>query len=160
MMNGVRLGVFALLTAVACTPSQNHDALRMASEDVDEMGMKPYVFALLQTGRGHDTMFQTKPRPDSVLSDLFAGWAHGQHRRVGGRGEAGGGRSFLDVPRAPRSWRGVFVLNTSDTAEARGWVDQDPAVQAGVFDVVLAPWYSSGALQAVQGLHQDLQASE
>ena len=56
----------ALLTVVACTPSENHDALRMASQDVDEMGMKPYVFALLQTG-------DTTARPDSVLSALFAG---------------------------------------------------------------------------------------
>ena len=152
MMNDARLGVFALLTAVACTPSQNHDALRMASEDVDEMGMKPYVFALLQTG---DTM----PRPDSVLSDLFAGhMANIEELAEEGKLVVAG--PFYDVPRAPRSWRGVFVLNTSDTAEARGWVDQDPAVQAGVFDVVLTPWYSSGALQAVQGLHQDLQASE
>ena len=67
---------------------------------------------------------------------------------------------FYDVPREHGSWRGLFLLNTADTAEARGWVDQDPAVRAGVFDVVLAPWYSSGALQAVQGLHQGLQASE
>ena len=152
MMKGARLGVFALLTAIACTPSQNHDALRMASQDVDAMGMKPYVFALLQTG-------DTVPRPDSVLSDLFAG----HMANIEGLAEEGKlvvAGPFYDVPRAPRSWRGVFVLNTSDTAEARGWVNQDPAVQAGVFDVVLAPWYSSGALQAVQGLHQDLQASE
>ena len=26
---------------------------------------------------------------------------------------------FYDVPRAPESWRGLFVLNTADTAEAR-----------------------------------------
>ena len=152
MMNGVRLGVFALLTAVACTPSQNHDALRISSQGVDEMGMKPYVFALLQTG-------DTIPRPDSVLSDLFAGHM-ANIERLAEEGKLVVAGPFYDVPRAPRSWRGVFVLNTSDTAEARGWVDQDPAVKAGVFDVVLAPWYSSGALQAVQGLHQDLQASE
>ena len=150
MMNGVRMGVFALLTAVACTPCQNHDAFRISSQVVDEMGMKPYVFALLQTG---DTIL------GSVLSDLFAGHM-ANIERLAEEGKLVVAGPFYDVPRAPRSWRGVFVLNTSDTAEARGWVDQDPAVKAGVFDVVLAPWYSSGALQAVQGLHQDLQASE
>ena len=115
-------------------------------------GHEALRFALLQTG-------DTTARPDSVLSDLFAG----HMANIEGLAEEGKlvvAGPFYDIPRAPRSWRGVFVLNTSDTAEARGWVNQDPAVQAGVFDVVLAPWYSSGALQAVQGLHQDLQASE
>ena len=40
--------------------------MRKASLGVDEMGMKPYVFALLQTG-------DTIARPDTVLSALFAG---------------------------------------------------------------------------------------
>ena len=73
MMNGVRLGVFAawgcafvLVMGAACTPSPSHDAARKASQGVDDMGMKPYVFALLQTG-------DTTARPDSVLSGLFAG---------------------------------------------------------------------------------------
>ena len=144
--------VLALLTVVVCIPSENQDALRMASQDVDEMGMKPYVFALLQTG-------DTTARPDSVLSSLFAGHMANIERLAEEEKLVVAG-PFYDVPRAPESWRGVFVLNTADTAEARAWVDQDPAVQAGVFDVVFAPWYSSGALQAVQGLHQDLQASE
>ena len=97
-------------------------------------------------------------RPDSVLSALFAGYM----ANVEGLAEEGKlvvAGPFYDVPRAPESWRGLFRLNSSDTAEARGWVDQDPAVQAGVFDVVLAPWYSSGALQAVQGLYQRLETS-
>ncbi len=159
MMNGVRLGVFAawgcafvLVMGAACTPSPSHDAARKASQGVDDMGMKPYVFALLQTG-------DTTARPDSVLSGLFAG----HMANIEGLAEEGKlvvAGPFYDVPRAPGSWRGVFVLNTADTAVARAWVNQDPAVQAGVFKVVLAPWYSSGALQAVQGLHQDLQVSE
>lgn len=141
----------ALLTMVACTPSHNQDALRQASRGVDEMGMKPYVFAMLQTG-------DTTARPDSVLSALFAGHM-ANIERLAEEGKLVVAGPFYDVPRAPESWRGLFVLNTADTAEARVWVDQDPAVQAGVFDVVLAPWFSSGALQAVQGLHQDLDAS-
>ena len=126
----------ALAPLTACTPSENHDALRMACRT------QPYVFRCWTPG----------------TSRCFALFA--LTRALAEEGKLVVAGPFYDVPRAPESWRGVFVLNTADTAEARGWVDQDPAVQAGVFDVVLAPWYSSGALQAVQGLHQDLQASE
>ena len=63
---------------------------------------------------------------------------------------------FYGIDRVPGSWRGLFVFNTADTAEARSWVHSDPAVQAGVFRVVLAPWYSSGALQAVNAIHGEL----
>lgn len=151
MMKWVWLGMFAMIY-VACTPSQSEEASHMASQGVDEMGMKPYVFALLQTG-------DTVARPDSVLSGLFAGHMS-NIERLAEEGKLVVAGPFYDVPREHGSWRGLFVLNTADTAEARVWVNQDPAVRAGVFDVVLAPWYSSGALQAVQGLHQGLQASE
>lgn len=113
--------------------------------------MKPYVFALLQTG-------DTIARPDTVLSALFAG----HMANIEGLAEEGKlvvAGPFYDVPRVPESWRGLFVLNTADTAKAREWVNQDSAVQAGMFNAILAPCYSSGALQAVQGLHQDLEAS-
>ena len=38
--------------------------------------------------------------------------------------------------------RGVSIYNSDDIAEVRGWVEADPAVQAGRFTYEIFPWFS------------------
>src|SRR6266542_2662454 len=37
---------------------------------------------------------------------------------------------------------GIFILRASSTAEAKGWVDADPAVKAGLMVPEMHPWWS------------------
>ena len=124
--------------------------LALAGDSVDAYGMKPYVLAMLQTA-------DTTARPQEELKGVFDG--HMKNiERLAEEGKLLVAGPFYGIEKVPGSWRGLFVLNTADTSEARSWVQPDPAVQAGVFRVELAPWYSSGALQAVNAIHEALDA--
>ena len=37
---------------------------------------------------------------------------------------------------------GIFILRAASAEEAKGWVDADPAVQAGLFAIEMHPWFS------------------
>ena len=37
---------------------------------------------------------------------------------------------------------GIFILRAASAEEAKGWVDADPAVEAGLFAVEMHPWFS------------------
>jgi uncharacterized protein YciI len=37
---------------------------------------------------------------------------------------------------------GIFVMRTTSADEAKGWVDADPAVQAGLMEPEIHPWWS------------------
>ena len=37
---------------------------------------------------------------------------------------------------------GIFILRASSTTEAKNWVDNDPAVKAGLFTAEIHPWWS------------------
>ncbi|HXJ43102.1 MAG TPA: YciI family protein [Bryobacteraceae bacterium] len=37
---------------------------------------------------------------------------------------------------------GIFILRAASAEEAKGWVDADPAVQAGLFATEMHPWFS------------------
>ncbi len=41
------------------------------------------------------------------------------------------------------TWRGIFILDCKTLKEAQQHVDTDPAVNAGLFEVDIVPWYSS-----------------
>jgi uncharacterized protein YciI len=42
---------------------------------------------------------------------------------------------------------GIFVLRASSATEARNWVDNDPAVKAGLFIAEMHPWWSEDIFQ-------------
>ena len=146
---------WAVALAVGCGSPVPYDTqaeqwLGLAGNSMDAYGMKPYVLAMLQTA-------DTTARPQDELKAVFDG--HMKNiERLAEEGKLLVAGPFYGIDKVPGSWRGLFVLNTADTTEARIWVQSDPAVQAGVFRVELAPWYSSGALQAVNAIHEALDA--
>ena len=56
-----------------------------------------------------------------------------------------------------RSYRGIFVLNTKDEAEALEWLQGDLTITNGVFDVEFYPWYGSAALGSYLDTHKRIQ---
>lgn len=152
-----RTGLLVMIAIVmaGCGSSSRQDVraerwLNLATDSVDAYGMKPYVLAMLQTA-------DTIARPQDELKAVFDGHMN-NIERLADEGKLLVSGPFYGIDRVPGSWRGLFVLNTPDTAEARVWVQSDPAVQAGVFRVALVPWHSSGALQAVNAIHGELEA--
>ncbi len=45
-----------------------------------------------------------------------------------------------------QAYRGIFVLNTSDTLKAQELLRGDPAINEGLLHADLYPWYGSAAL--------------
>ena len=127
---------WAVALAVGCGSPVPHATqaeqwLGLAGDSVDAYGMKPYVLAMLQTA-------DTTARPQDELKTVFDG--HMKNiERLAEEGKLLVAGPFYGIHKVSGSWRGLFVLNTTDTTEARAWVQSDPAVQAGVFRVELAP---------------------
>jgi uncharacterized protein YciI len=146
-----------LITMVAISffqqaTAQNNNAnynLKLATElGADDYGMRSYVLVILKTGSNKTT--------DKILLDsLFAG--HMSNMTI----LSEQGKLIVAGPfqKNRNNFRGLFILNTSDTTEARKMVKSDPAVNAGVLDADLYPWYGSAALPVYLETHKKIQKS-
>ena len=101
----------------------------------DEYGMKSYVFVILKTG--NDTITNKE-----IRSSLFKGHMDNINSL------AKEGLLYVAGPFEKNNleYRGLFILNVKTVAEAKRLCDSDPAIKAGIFEVILLPWYGSAAL--------------
>ncbi len=53
-------------------------------------------------------------------------------------------------PRGDENWRGIYVFDLSDTDEAYELARTDPAIEAGLFDLLLMPWHSNVDLRPMR----------
>ena len=129
--------LFALgITLNAQNKNPNYNAEVAAKYGGDEYGMKNYVLAMLQTP------------PDSVrvvkmTNDLMKGHLANINKLVKEEKLIVAGPFGENTQR----YRGLFIFDVATVEEAKALVATDPAVQAGVFDVVYIPWYGSAALK-------------
>jgi len=103
----------------------------------DEYGMKSYSFVILKTG-------SVKVEDAERKQELMRGHLDNISRLAeAGKLVVAGpfGKNDLD-------YRGLFILTTPSTEEARKMLETDPAIAAGVFDVEVIPWYGAAALGA------------
>ena len=125
-------------------PDGIYDAERAAELGADAHAMRPYVVAFLTPG-------PTQDLPDEEVTKL--GHAHMANiRRMESEGTLVFAGPFMDGG----DIQGMYVFAVSSVEEARVLTSTDPAIEAGVLDMRLHPWYGSAALGWVPMLHNAL----
>lgn len=104
---------------------------------------------------GHDytlAILTAGPQADSLGDEAVAAAAGGHRAHIESMGADG---TLLlagpfGEPRAHDAWRGLYVFGLSDMAAAQDLAQADPAVVAGLFDIVLMPWRSDRDLRPLR----------
>ncbi|WP_343660146.1 YciI family protein [Chryseobacterium sp.] len=102
----------------------------------DKYGMRPYTVVMLTTGTA-------KIEDKAQMSELMKGHMT-NIGKLANEGKIVVAGPFLEKNK--ENYRGMFIFNTKSKEEAEQWVKTDPAVQAGVFNYEIFPWYGSAAL--------------
>lgn len=144
-----------LITLVAVLVFVHTNSLAQTNKEYDSVlakklngnanGMKSYYLVILKTGTANIT--------DKATSDsLFRGHMKNIQRL------ADGSKMVVAGPmgKNDKTYRGIFVLNTSSREEAEKMVATDPAVQAKVFEAEFYPWFATAALQEVINIHKKI----
>lgn len=138
-------GVGALMFLMAACTTPDAEGLRVSLDretaGADGYGMRQYVLAYLKTGSA---------RSENAAELQQAHMANIERMAAAGQLVLAG--PLLDGGEV----RGLYIFDTPSVDSARAWTATDPAVQAGVFDMELHPWYGSAALLAVNELHEQL----
>ncbi len=111
----------------------------------DEYGMKNYVLAILKTGPNQKW---TQPEMDSLFRGHMA-----NIKRLADAGKLAVAGPFGENEKA---WRGLFIFNVNKIEEAKVLLLTDPAIQAGLFDTEVYPWYGSAALPLYLPHHEEV----
>ena len=123
------------LSAGAQTVNPKYNKTLADSLSADEFGMKMYVLVMLKAGSNNTS--------DKAATDsLFAGHLKNIRRLadVGKLAVAG------PLETNNKGYRGIFILNSKTTEEARSLLETDPAIKAKLLDFDLYGWYGSAAL--------------
>ncbi|GGE32822.1 YciI family protein [Psychroflexus planctonicus] len=130
------VSIFIVNTSVLIAQDENekYDAELAKQYEADEYGMKMYTLVLLTSGENED---------DSEKRNVaFA--AHMQN--INALSEEG--KLVLAGPfgKNDKDFRGIFILNTTDVAEAKSLLEADLAIQQKYLKAEYIPYYGSAAL--------------
>ncbi len=125
-----------------------YDSTLARTLGADERGMKSYMLVILKTGA-----YTAKNKAES--DSLFAG--HFSNMEV----MSDAGKLVMAGPfgKNDKQFRGLFLLNTTSADEARVWLQEDPTIKSGIFDVELIPWYGSAAISTHIDVHKRIDKS-
>lgn len=117
------------------TTNPNYDPVLAEQLGADDYGMKSYILVLLKSGSNPGT------DPDLVQSSF-----RGHMANIGRLVDEGKLVVAGPLGKNENSYRGIFILNVSTIEEAEELLQSDPAIEAGLLDADLYPWYGSAAL--------------
>lgn len=129
--------ILALAINLAIAQETVFDQELADSFGADDYGMKSYSFVILKTG-------SVKVEDEGEKQKLMRGHL-GNISRLADEGKLVVAGPF---GKNDLNYRGLFILTTPSTEEARELLKSDPAIAAGVFDVEVIPWYGAAALGA------------
>jgi len=142
--------LFLLTVLISVTGySQNsvYDSAYAKSLGADDYGMKEYVMAFLKSGK-------VKSESNEKAAELQM--AHMKNiMRLAEEGSLILAGPFSDNGEI----RGIYIFNVKTIEEAQKLTETDPAIQAGVLEMELHPWYGSAALMEINKLHKTIQKS-
>ena len=130
--------IVSLFVAALCigqTTEKKFDGELAKRLGADDYGMKSYILVILKTGGNTTT-------DKKFIDSCFAG----HMSNMGVMVKAGKLVVAGPIGKNEKSYRGIFILNAKDFAEAKELLKGDPAVKAGLLDAELYNWYGSAAL--------------
>lgn len=140
-----------LMTTLSFAQEKNKEKVKFNQElatslGADQYGMKAYTIVMLTTGTA-------KIEDKAKMGELMKGHM-GNITRLADEGKIVVAGPFLEKNK--ENYRGMFIFNTKSKEEAEQWVKTDPAVQAGVFNYEIFPWYGSAALPLYLKHHEEI----
>ncbi|HMQ07966.1 MAG TPA: YciI family protein [Saprospiraceae bacterium] len=131
------------VTGQNVNPSYDPELARSLGSD--ELGMKWYVLVILKTG-------QTVVEDANHRNQYFSGHMSAIS------GMAKEGKLIIAGPLGANEnqYRGIYILTAGSVEEAQEWLQADPAIKDGVFDVDIIRWYGSAALPEYLKYHEKI----
>mgnify|MGYP001241442149 CR=1 FL=1 len=125
--------------------NSSYDSELAQSLGADELGMKWYILVILKSG-------QTVVEDANQRNQYFSG-----HMAAIGV-MANEGKLIIAGPLGANEnqYRGIYVLTAESVEEAQEWLQTDPAIKDGVFDVDVFRWYGSAALPEYLKIHEKI----
>ena len=137
---------FAVLGQTAGKPNPDYDADLAKKLGGNDNGLKSYVLVVLKTG----------PNDASIKGEERTEAFQGHFANI--KKLANEGKMAIAGPfgKNDKSFRGLFILNTTSLDEARSWTEADPTVKSGIFVVDYIPWFGSASLMATYEIHKKI----
>lgn len=129
------ISLFILTFSFGQNNNPNYDSTLAVSLGADDYGMKSYTFVILKSG-------SNKTEDKAFITKCFEGHMENINRLVAEE------KLIVAGPMGKNdlSYRGIFILNVSDIAEAKKLLKTDPAIEEGLLDYEIFEWYGSAAL--------------
>ena len=114
----------------------NYDQELATKLGADDYGMKSYTFVILKTGPNNST-------DKAFVDSCFRGHFENMNRMVEN------GKLIVAGPMAKneKTYRGIFILDTTDSTEVNDLLNADPSIKEGLLEAEIYGWYGSAALR-------------
>lgn len=127
--------IFLFFAFKANGQNQLYDSVLAKKLGADNNGMKGYILVLLKTG------------PNNTTNKLFIDSCFAGHmQNMGVMVKAGKLVVAGPLGKNDKTYRGIFILNLTNIAEAEKLLQTDPAIYSGLLAAELYNWYGSAAL--------------
>lgn len=113
----------------------NYDEDLAQKLGADDYGMKAYILVMLKTGSNKST-------DKDFINNCFRGHMDNINRLV----EEGKMIVAGPLGKNDQTYRGIFILNTTNFEEAKALLENDAAIKEGILAYDLYNWYGSAAL--------------
>jgi uncharacterized protein YciI len=142
------LTILFLLLFLKSGNAQNplYDSVLAKSLGADERGMKNYILVILKTG-------SADIKDSTLRSQLF----RGHFANINKLAAEGKLLTAGPIEENEQKYRGIFLFNVADVAEAKELLKGDPTVVQQIFEPLFFTLYGSAALQEIPGIHKKIQ---
>ena len=130
----------------AAAQNQMYDPALANKLGGDERGMKMYVLVILKTG-------VADIKDSTIRAQLF----RGHFANINKLAEEGKMLTAGPMADNEQHYRGIFLFNVSNVAEAKELLKGDPTVVNHIFEPLFYELYGSAALQEIPEIHRKIQ---
>lgn len=142
--NVIRLIFFLMFSNMSEAQPTVYDSLYAQQLGADDYGMRSYVMAFLKTGPNRSQSAEEAQKLQRAHLDNI--------KRLADEGKLVLAGPFLDDGKL----RGIYIFAVESVEEAKALTATDPAIQAGILEMELHPWYGSAGVMEVNEIHEKI----